>query len=132
MEKLGEAVLANPVQCNEMLHTVAFWLEDRKKSAYKLFHAQCIQTIDHKAFMKTVKIAPKKKKGKKGKKGSAKGSAKSPAPEPEPEPEPEELDPEENPDEIDPDLAEINTLSTIDFKISYEDFKLGNFQIKFR
>jgi hypothetical protein len=103
-----------------MLNTVCHWLEDRKKLAYKLFHQQCIETLDQKAFMKTVKLEPKKKK--KGKKG--KGSAAS-APEPEPEPEPEEENPEEGNE--DADNLEINTLSTIDFKITYDDFKLGMF-----
>jgi hypothetical protein len=103
-----------------MLYNVSFWLEERKKLAYKLFHQQCIETLDHRAFMKTVKIEPKKKK--KGKKSKESASA---VPEPEPEPEPE-ADPEENPEgNEDIDDPEINTLSTIDFKITYDDFKLG-------
>ena len=111
---MGKKVLENPVQCNELLHTVSFWLEERKKTAYKLFHMQCLQSLDHEMFLKTVKKESKKKK-----KGSAKGSESEL--EPEPEESNEENKAEENPDD---DLV-INTVSTIDFKINYDDFKTG-------
>lgn len=107
------------MKSNELLHTVSFWLEDRQKLAFKLFHQQALATLDHDMFKKTVKVTSKKKK-KKGKK-----SGKESEPEPEPEPEPEEENPDEQPQDpdLDPDSLEINT---IDSKLTYDDFKMGN------
>lgn len=78
-----------------MIVTVAYWLDKyRQKTLYKLFNQQCLTTLDHEAFLKSV------------------------------EKEKNEADKDQNDDENEAPI-EINTLSTIDFKISYEDFKLG-------
>ena len=73
-----------------MLVTVSYWLDKhRQKTLYRLFNQQCLTTLDHEAFKRSIKKDTDADQG-------------------ESEPPPE-----------------INTLSTIDFKISYGDFKLG-------
>jgi hypothetical protein len=97
------------------LINIADWLVEKQQLAYKLYHKQCLLSLDHEMFKKTVKLKKKTKK-----KGSRQSSAKS---DPTPEPDPEEEDGNgetENPN----DQLAINTLSTLDFKIEYDDFKL--------
>jgi len=67
----------------------------RQKTLYKLFNQQCLTTLDHEAFKRSIE----KEKEKKSK--------------------------DTNQTDDENEQPEINTLSTIDFKISYDDFKLG-------
>lgn len=95
LESSSDKLLSNAETLNNMIVTVAYWLDKyRQRTMYKLFNQQCLTTLDHEAFLKSV------------------------------EKEKNDGDKDQNDDENEAPI-EINTLSTIDFKISYEDFKLG-------
>lgn len=83
-----------------MIVTVAYWLDKhRQKTLYKLFNQQCLTTLDHEVFLRMAEKEKKKKSGDDNNNDQTDDENEAP--------------------------VEINTLSTIDFKITYADFKLG-------
>lgn len=93
-------------QFNNLIFSVSYWLKSKEKIVYKLFHNQCLQTLDHEIFLETIK-----------KKAEAEEESKKLKDTDEFQIEPTT----EN--HVEP--QEISTLSQVDFKISYDDFKLG-------
>lgn len=101
MDKASEKLLENGEALNELLGSVSYWLGYKQKTLYKLLHKQCIASLDYEMFKTMVKKSKEKPNDSKSNKD----------------------DDDDGNDEQDAASFEINTLSTIDFKIGYDDFK---------
>ncbi|CAF0754073.1 unnamed protein product [Brachionus calyciflorus] len=105
LEKSCTILTNDSDQFNNLIFSVSYWLKSKEKIVYKLFHNQCLQSLDHEIFLETIK-----------KKAEAEEESKKLKDTDEFQIEPTT----EN--QVEP--QEISTLSQVDFKISYDDFKL--------
>ena len=107
LEKECQAFLEDPEACNSLFQTVAYWLKEKQKTAFKLFNEQVMLTAEHEAFLEEMK--------------RIKELEKSDA---EAEPEPEENraeTPAAAPTDQKPSVPNIS----LETSIKYDDFKMG-------
>ncbi len=103
MEKEAETFLKNIDVSNDLYFRVAEWLKKKQQSVYKLLNHQSVLTFDHEAFKEKEKEKKEREKEMKDKGNTDTQALLA---------------------QLEASL-QVNTLSNMDFKSNYSDFKSG-------